>query len=507
MTATVPQRDAGLARVAQLVSRARIGLRRLGRRFASRLVGLRVTGSIAEMLAMFDRRRAFHLSGWLAGIGRRHDDHTEFWRSATLAFPDDANLTRRLVDAALQSGRIGEAEIGFERLLASGAARASDGRFVVGLANADQRRGDIAAIRARIRRFLANLRTREDCRIAAVRLSRLVLAHFPRRSAPVSAPSWFRTRLLSMLERSAVRSAPRNLLLRVARCEAQLESACPPGLFDTDVSSIQRASFVSLVRTRLSERRPFSFIRIGDGDAACLPYEPRLASHAAADAKDRESIWWGAPLRNEVRAQLAPRIARAMWDADCIGIPTTARFLRELRLHENDTLERGLTGRGLRSILYCAERFGELRTPGLPLPVFTSCHLHHELALSNCYAELFEGVKDVVLISCHPDLAGWFESHFKVGVAGNLVLPPDNVSAPRLRRRVAETRVLPEILENVIESLGDLPRGRLVLVGAGYPGKLLVAVAKERGGIALDLGSIFDYWLGLNTRSYLDIIP
>jgi len=44
-----------------------------------------------------------------------------------------------------------------------------------------------------------------------------------------------------------------------------------------------------------------------------------------------------------------------------------------------------------------------------------------------------------------------------------------------------------------------------VLIGAGYPGKILVDVARARGGVALDLGSIFDYWLGLRTRSYLDI--
>jgi hypothetical protein len=59
----------------------------------------------------------------------------------------------------------------------------------------------------------------------------------------------------------------------------------------------------------------------------------------------------------------------------------------------------------------------------------------------------------------------------------------------------------------VLDEMGDLPLGRLVLVGAGYPGKWLVSEARRRGGIALDLGSIFDYWLGLNTRSYLDLDP
>ena len=53
--------------------------------------------------------------------------------------------------------------------------------------------------------------------------------------------------------------------------------------------------------------------------------------------------------------------------------------------------------------------------------------------------------------------------------------------------------------------MGDLPRNRLVLVGAGLLGKLLVSEARARGGIALDIGSIFDHWLGFRTRSYLDL--
>jgi hypothetical protein len=120
---------------------------------------------------------------------------------------------------------------------------------------------------------------------------------------------------------------------------------------------------------------------------------------------------------------------------------------------------------------------------------------------------LLDGVKEIVLVSCHPGLADWIGKRFGLRIAGNIVLPPDSVSAPLLRSRLLETRNLPQILDAVIDEMGDLPRGRLVLVGAGYPGKLLTGIARERGGIALDLGSIFDYWLGLNTRSYLDLDP
>jgi hypothetical protein len=45
----------------------------------------------------------------------------------------------------------------------------------------------------------------------------------------------------------------------------------------------------------------------------------------------------------------------------------------------------------------------------------------------------------------------------------------------------------------------------MVLIGAGYAGKVIVDEARRRGGVALDLGSIFDGWLGHHTRSYQDL--
>jgi hypothetical protein len=63
-------------------------------------------------------------------------------------------------------------------------------------------------------------------------------------------------------------------------------------------------------------------------------------------------------------------------------------------------------------------------------------------------------------------------------------------------------KILPEVLDDIIARLdGDLS-GRLVIVGAGYAGKCIVDAARQRGGVALDLGSVLDYWLGVATRSY-----
>lgn len=407
--------------------------------------------------------------------------------------------------AALLAGRFQEADAGLVALLSIRKAVVADCRFVVGLTFVDLRAGNPIRLKWRIRAFLASFRGSESYRIAAVRLSRTIFTHFSRNALPRNGAHSRRERFVHMLERSPVRSEPKKILLRAAACEAQLESAFSGCLLETDISAVQCRTFVSLVRNRLSLGQPFAFVRAGDGEAASLPYEPGLAAHAKADARDRERIWWGKPLTPALRARIAPAVARAIWDADCVGIPTIARFLRELRLDQADTLEGSLTGRGLRSLLYCMEGFSGLRSPRLPPPMFTSCHLHQELAMWNCYEELLDGVRDVVFISCHPGLADVARDRFGVHVAASLVLPPDKVSGPLLAKTGREAASLPEILDSVIERIGDLPRNRLVLIGAGYPGKILVNVARQRGGIALDLGSIFDYWLGLRTRSYLDI--
>jgi hypothetical protein len=458
------------------------------------------------MVAVVAPRDAHRLKGFAAGIRLLHQDHTAFWQEAAKKYPDDLRFVRGTIHAALRSGKTELAETGVDFLIERSMAAASDSEAIIGLTRIDQSRCDDAKIRHRIRRFLRSLRGDRGYRFAALRLSRLIYAYFPRRSAPAANHNGqIRRQFLNMMEHAGLARETAALLRRVASVEERLENLPVPAFLDTDISSEQCRAFVGLVRSRLSEGQPFSFVRIGDGEAACLPYEPRLATLAMADAKDRERIWWGEPLRHAEREWLAPRVAHAIWSADCIGIPTIARFVRELKLSQRDSLESNLTGRGLRSILYCVERLQELRPALLPLPAFTSCHLHQELALWNLYGELFDGGMEVVLVTCHPGAADWVGKTFGLRVVANLLMPPDEVTGPVLPARHGDRRPLPQVLQEVAEAMGDLPRQRLVLVGAGYPGKWLIEVARSRGGVALDLGSVFDHWLGFRTRSYLDL--
>ena len=87
------------------------------------------------------------------------------------------------------------------------------------------------------------------------------------------------------------------------------------------------------------------------------------------------------------------------------------------------------------------------------------------------------------------------KARFGVASATNITLR----SAFSLREKVEQVEnafVLPEQCDAIVTALGDDLKGRLVIVAAGYLGKWITHQAKLRGAVALDLGSVPDYWMG-----------
>ncbi len=461
----------------------------------------------ADKLARIDLRRAMLLRGEILSHSQPQRDHTAFWAEAAARFPDDADFVRKTIHAALKAGNAEAARSGIESLIKSRRTRAHDGSFIVGLANIYADRADWRTLRLLVRQFLRSLYGKPDYRIAAVRLSRIIFAYFPRTRVPndVEIERGVGERFLTMLDRSAVRPKPKSILRRVVALERALASSAPMALFDTDISEAECLQFVALVHDRLASGTGFSFIRVGDGESSSLCYEGHLSKFEDADKADRERAWWGAELATSERTKISRQVSSAIWNADCVGIPTVSRILRDIKLYDDDELESGRTGRGLRSIIHAFENSARAGAPHSPLQRFTSCHLHQDLARWNLYPLLLGRSEEIVLVSCHPGLAATVEQRFGVHVAANILVPPRFASIPLLRETPLASGALPDVIDRVADKLGDLPRNRLVLVGAGYLGKRLVDMAKERGGVALDLGSIFDHWVGVNTRSYQDL--
>jgi hypothetical protein len=147
----------------------------------------------------------------------------------------------------------------------------------------------------------------------------------------------------------------------------------------------------------------------------------------------------------------------------------------------------------------------ECRSAGLSGKVLVSAHLPQDLHRWNLYGELLNGSGEIVLVSCHPNLPNTVESMFNVRVVHHVVLPPGDSMREIQHRGLSDDELPPLSTARALAELESWPEGRLVLVGAGYAGKLIVHEARRRGGIALDLGSIFDRWMGVHTRSYQDL--
>ena len=323
----------GWKRILNHIPQTPMALRRRGRELLA-AGNVAQASRLADRLARLDPRRAAHLRGEILAHLQPHHDHTEFWAAAAARFPADTDFARKAIHAALKAGNADVAEAGIRALIETRRTRSHDCNFVIGLANVYAAQGDHARIRLLVRRYLRSLRGTPDCGIAAVRLSRVIFSHFPgdRSIVCVKDGRKLDERFLTMLERSSAGAKPKTILRRVVAMERALASEGPRALFDTDVSEIQCRKFVSLVVDRLANGESFSFIRVGDGESNCLPYEPHLLEFAQKDAAERERVWWGVELGASDRAGIAERVSSAIWNADCLGVPTVSRILRDLKL-------------------------------------------------------------------------------------------------------------------------------------------------------------------------------
>ncbi|HEX4294785.1 MAG TPA: tetratricopeptide repeat protein [Rhizomicrobium sp.] len=431
--------------------------------------------ALVARLKASDPQNGLRLEGQLLGARAPEQGHSEFWKAAHAAWPDNADFLRKYLHAALRDGRRDEARGLLDHLFASTLLRASDANFVIGLVNM---LGDSGEIRKLVRSFLKRFRFTSDYRRLGIRLSRIVFADFARRPI-ASAPH-----TLAMLRHAPCDPAAKAFLEQAI---ASLDGT----LADTDIARGECERFVALVRSRLAAKTPWSLIRVGDAESNALAYAPEFARHFDSDAAEREMVWWGRTLDAAPRAVLAARVLAAMQGADALGVPTLERLLRDVRLERRDFLSSTRAGRGLRTVMRAVED-GTLKSP-----LTTSAHIQHDLEKWDLYPALFDGVDDVIAVSCHARLGEVMK------LARNIVVPPRHASLASFGMQEMGPKILPEVLDETIAQLPDDLAGRLVIVGAGYAGKVIIQEAKKRGAVALDLGSILDYWVGAATRSYL----
>lgn len=256
----------------------------------------------------------------------------------------------------------------------------------------------------------------------------------------------------------------------------------PPHSLDT---------LLRLVQQRLSTNQSFSMIRVGNGEGNAygmtlpLNHEAIFATFCTEfNSQNHLGICI------EEAQIFSRRVIAAIDNADMIGF-------RSFRFDENALIERHIANGNAYAALgitYARQYLCDcLKAGRIQGKLITSAWIH--LDLHSRFDELLAISSKVIVITGRNELHEGFAARLGDRLAAFLSVPvqgfvPESLASAHFCQRFQE----------ICDFLKQDLTGHLVLVGAGLFGKIYCDVAARYGGVALDLGSMFDVLSGHDTR-------
>ncbi len=258
--------------------------------------------------------------------------------------------------------------------------------------------------------------------------------------------------------------------------------------FDAD----QKQDVLGCITAALKHGTPFSLVRLSDGEGYLFA-DPGYF-FTAADSAQRELHWWGCRLQEDIRADVLKNALHAVQTADVVGVPSAFRFIRDCNPRVGSILS-SIQGRGLIEVLSHVRRY--VSDTALITEDKVNVALFSEI---ETLVRLSMDARKVVLVgSIKPEFLPQEIRELK-----NL----ECIAVPTHRRTRANPvfhlsdTALPFVAAEIERTVVAASQpGVLVLVAAGIAGKRFLGVARNAGGVALDLGNVIDDWLasGLTT--------
>jgi hypothetical protein len=257
---------------------------------------------------------------------------------------------------------------------------------------------------------------------------------------------------------------------------------------------------ICLIAQALNERRPYSVIRLGDGEA-------NLITYAGAQSTTPELDWQVAAQILEMQADrfvpspdllLAVRtsLELSVLAGDIVGVLglwTHIPILVDTVLTKLPLDPRGISGQ-------IRARYLALVLPDL-LPksaVLASAHLYVGVLLN--LDRLLMAAARVVCITGRDAAVAKLRTRHPDIMIEHIAVGADPIRDER-------TLSTPVFLHQVRDALPSDGRGVLHLVGSGPWSEIYCHWIKERGGVGVDLGSGFDLLAGISTRPVHHYLP
>jgi hypothetical protein len=271
-----------------------------------------------------------------------------------------------------------------------------------------------------------------------------------------------------------------------------------------DFPLLDDSATIELVRSAVTAAEPFSLIRLGDGEGVVLSLGDDLWLE---DLSYLHGHWGTNGVTLGSVAEVKRGLESAIQGADVIGLrpdilgvslpsDLLGRSGNEVRefvtssFHLRGEEREKLSPLGARRLALLHRELSRVNWSAHQR--FCSAWIHWELLASGALDRILEEVSHVGLVTSRPELEAMVADRFDSRTRA-VVVPDKFVEAPEAGRHVPDRYM-------TVRSELTFPEGTLVLVGAGIPGKVYCQWLKEAGCVAIDVGAVFDAWVGKASR-------
>ncbi|SFL03063.1 hypothetical protein SAMN04488125_107200 [Methylorubrum salsuginis] len=226
---------------------------------------------------------------------------------------------------------------------------------------------------------------------------------------------------------------------------------------------------VAEVKQAIEAKKPFSLLRIGDGEGYVLGFDDTTTTD---EIEKITRFWFGhnkispTDVRN-IRAGLVSAIR----SADVIG----------MHFQSNIGNKFGMPRRHVSEYLLWN---GYAK--------FCSANVHHNTLYEDRFDEILSNQDFVGLITPRA-VEPFVRERFNVGRVITYFVPEEVRYAEDKEKVDAH---YPDVFAKISKEISVPYQGAIFLVGAGVLGKLYCDTIKKKGGIAIDIGGVFDIWAG-----------
>ena len=243
---------------------------------------------------------------------------------------------------------------------------------------------------------------------------------------------------------------------------------------------------------RVRSRTPASFVRMGDGEGNVLFHKwGRYEALSTYCLRKISKICFGSEDTIKDNFELFSDILlQAIDQADFVGGPERGSIAASFEKPLDALDVRGVCGmRGMYNLMASEPPKPALRSTLWGATFYSRSMMPH-------YGSFLNGLPFVGTVTCYEQLAPAIAAHFGIAQHASILIPMQASIAPQMGRANGHLEQYGAILDQIRPPF----EGAVYIVAAGHLGKSYCSTIKQRGGIAIDVGSVADAWMGIRSR-------